>query len=179
MRRATFTVAIGSAIVTGYFLACNFPVDPALAQSGSTEADSPATEEKQIIDNVELMELLFDPYYVDLRNSLKKAPERRRDWRTVYIATYRLAEATNLLFSREGEDYMGTPEWNALALESREAVEAVGAAVRELDYELTKSRYIAFIETCNKCHEAFELEEPTIVEPFIVPKPQENGPQLF
>jgi len=179
MRRVTFTVAIGSVIVTGYFLACNIAVDPALAQSDAATAESPASPEKQVIDNVELMELLFDPYYVDLRNALKKAPERRKDWRSVYIATYRLAEATNLLFSREGEDYMGTPEWNALALESRTAVEAVGEAVRELDYDLTKSRYIAFIETCNNCHTAFELEEPTIVDAFIVPKPQENGPQLF
>jgi len=125
------------------------------------------------------MELLFDPFYVDLRNSLKKAPEKRKDWRRVYIAAYSIAELTNLLFSREGEDYMATPEWKKLALESRTAIEEVGAAIRDLDYELTRSRYIAFIETCNNCHSAFELEEPTIVEPFIVPKPQENTPTLF
>lgn len=135
--------------------------------------------EKQVIDNVELMELLFDPYYVDLRNSLKTPPEGRKEWRRVYIATYRLAEVTNLLFSRDGEDYMKTPEWKALALESRNAIEEVGEAVRKLDYDLTKSRYIAYIETCNNCHSAFELEEPTVVDPFIVPKPQEDGPTLF
>ena len=74
---------------------------------------------------------------------------------------------------------MNTPEWNALALESRSAIEEVGAAVRKLDYDLTKSRYIEFIKTCNNCHRAFELDEPTVVEPFILSKPQEDGPTLF
>ncbi len=175
MRPVILVVAIACVIVTAIFLSSSYAPDAALAQS---EPDS-AGSEKQVIDNNELMELFFDPYYVDLRNSLKEAPEGRKEWRQVYIATYRLAEATNLLFSREGKDYMETPKWNALALESRTAVEQVGDAVRKLDYELTKSRYIAYIETCNNCHTAFELEEPTIVEPFIGLEPVETGPTLF
>jgi len=178
MRRVILVVFIVGVIVTVVSVNIAGSTDPAMAESDEA-APEPVASEKQIIDNIELMELLFDPYYVDLRNSLKKAPEGRKEWRRVYIATYSLAEITNLLISREGEDYMATPEWNTLALESRAAIEEVGAAVRKLDYELTKSRYIAFIETCNNCHSAFELEEPTIVDPFIVPKPQENGPTLF
>lgn len=178
MRRVLSVVLVLSAIVTIVLIISPGTTDLALAQAPPA-APSPDPTEKQVIDNVELMELFFDPYYVDLRNSLKTAPEGRKEWRQVYIATYRLAEATNLLFSREGEDYMATPEWHRLALESRTAIEAVGQAVRKLDYDLTKSRYINYIKTCNNCHSAFELEEPTIVEPFLGATPQENGPTLF
>ncbi len=178
MRRVLGLVLAVGVIVTVVLIFSPGATGPVLAQS-SPVAPTPDSSEKQVIDNVEVMELFFDPYYVDLRNSLKTAPEGRKEWRRVYIATYRLAEATNLLFSRQGEDYMATPEWNQLALESRTAIEAVGEAVRKLDYDLTKTRYIDYIKTCNNCHSAFELEEPTIVEPFLGANPQENGPTLF
>ena len=178
MRRVLIVVLILGVIVTAVLSLSPGTTDPVLAQSPEAAQD-PHAAEKQVIDNVELMELFFDPYYVDLRNSLKNEPEGRKQWRSVYIATYRLAESTNLLFSREGEDYMATPEWNRLALESRSAIEAVGEAVRKLDYDLTKSRYIDYIKTCNNCHSAFELQEPTIVEPFLGANPPESGPTLF
>jgi hypothetical protein len=142
------------------------------------EADS-APEPKQVIDNDELMKLLFDPLYVDLRNGLREEPEGRQEWRRLYIAAYSLAEITNLLFSREGEDYMATPEWDVLVLEARDATEAVGEGIRAMDYELTKANYMSLIETCNKCHTTFEPDNATLVEPFINESPQDDRPSLL
>ncbi len=123
-----------------------------------------ATGPKQIIKNEELMKLLFDPYYTDLRKAIREEPQDRAGWRQAYIAIFRLSEVTNLLYSREGKDYMGTDEWHEMATHSRDAAEAVGAAVLKLDYERVKESYERLIKTCNDCHQKFEPEKPTDVK---------------
>lgn len=135
------------------------------ATSAAAAPQQPATTgPKQIIKNEELMKLLFDPYYVDLRKAILEEPEGRAGWRQAYIAIFRLSEVTNLLYSREGKDYMGTDEWNEMATHSRDAAEAVGAAVLKLDYERVRKCYERLIQTCNDCHQKFEPEKPTDVQ---------------
>ncbi len=137
-----------------------------LTAAQSSGDDAGAQDEKQIIKAAEVMELFFDPYYIDLRNAMKEEPESRSDWRALYVATFRLAEANNLLFSRTGEEYMETPEWRALSLESRDQTELLGQAILKRDIPAIKERYGAVIESCNACHQKFQLE-PVEIKPFL------------
>ena len=120
----------------------------------------------QIIDNDELMKLLFDTNYVLIRNGLKNEPKGKK-WRLPYIGAASIAEVTNLLFSREGEDYMQTDEWNEAARAGRAAAIDLCDALLEMDYEKSLTAYHILVESCNACHEQFELEEPTLVEEFL------------
>lgn len=135
--------------------------------SKSVQAHIPEDAPRQALNNDEVMKFFFDPYYIDLKNALKEKPVGKKGWRAAYVSSFRLAEAHNLLFCREGEDYMGTPRWNVLSVVGRNAATAVGEAVKELDYEKAKVEYLALIESCNICHQRFELEEPTEVLPWL------------
>ncbi len=120
---------------------------------------------KQIVKTEELMKLLFDPSYLQLKESIQQKPAKREDWRAIYAAAYRLSEVTNLLLFREGKDYMQTEQWEQLSLQSRNAAVAVGDAVKKLNYEAIRQEYSKLIDTCNQCHRKFEPEDPTEVEP--------------
>ncbi len=128
--------------------------------------DTDSNEPIQIVTNDELMKLLFDTNYVLIRKGLKKEPEGRQ-WRLPYIGAAGIAEVTNLLFSREDEDYMKTDEWVAAVKVGRKAAIDLCDSLLEMDYEKSRKNYLVLVDTCNACHEKFELEEPTLVEAFL------------
>jgi hypothetical protein len=133
-------------------------VEPSPDQRSTT--DGP----KQIIKNKEMMKLLFDPYYVELRKAIREQPQGRAGWRRAYIAIFRICEVTNLLYSRKDKDYMLTDAWRQMATQSRDAAESVGQAVLKLDYPLVRRRYEGLVATCNACHQKFEPTEATEVQ---------------
>jgi len=118
----------------------------------------------QVIKNREVMKLFFDPYYVDLRRAAREEPQGRSDWRSLYVAAFRLSEVSNLLYFRSDKPYMNSAEWRRMATETRDRAAAVGQAVTKLDYPLVKKRYVHLIESCNACHEKFEPDKPTKIE---------------
>lgn len=146
--------------------------------AGHAEDAPAAAEPKAILDNGEVMEFFFDPYYVDFRNVAKEEPRGRKSWRAMYVAAYRLSEATNLLFFRDDEEYMTTEEWREESLVARDAAVALGDAVKEKDIVIIRQKYEALIETCNHCHQRFEKEEPTEVAPWVVPVEPEGGAHI-
>ena len=79
--------------------------------------------------NQELMKFLFEPFTVDLKRGVQIEPENRQEWQSLYVATFRLGEAMNLLYFREGKDYMKTAEWRQMVTDSRQAALDVGAIV--------------------------------------------------
>lgn len=158
-------VVIAASVILGLAIWQRFPP---VAAKGEIVPDADADGPTQIIGNDELMKLLFDTNYVLLRKNLEEEP-RDRAWRQVYIGAYTLAEVTNLLYSREDEEYMLTDEWRDLVKIGRKAAIDVGEAVKLQDYDLTLKNYLVLIETCNACHEKFELEKPTLVEAFLQP----------
>lgn len=134
------------------------------AQDG---VDLSKPEPAPLIDNYEIMEILMDPVYEKLKDSVSIEPTRRKDWRAIYLSAYTLGEQANLLFSRNDEDYMTTPEWDALTVEMRQLCADIGTAVKAKDYPAIKKSYEALIANCNACHVKFEGEEDaTIVEPW-------------
>lgn len=125
---------------------------------------------KQVIDTADVMKLLVDPSLEDMKDAMVKEPLQRKQWRAIYIPASRLAEYNNLLFSREGEDeieeeYLRSPEWAEMAVEAREITAALRQASKDKDWRGVQAAYGAMIESCNACHEKFQTEEPTVVEP--------------
>lgn len=121
---------------------------------------------KQVIDNADVMKLLVDPSLEDLKDAMEQEPLQRKQWRAIYIPASRLAEYNNLLFSREGEEeYFQSPEWAEMATEAREITAALRQATKDKDWRGVQAAYGAMIESCNACHQKFEKEDPTVVEP--------------
>lgn len=116
---------------------------------------------RQVMQNNVLMKLLIDPYYVELRRQVQVEPEKLAEWRSLYFATARVGESLNLLFFREGKDYMESDEWRQMTAESRDAAVAVGEAAARREFALVQTRYEKLIESCNDCHRRFEPDDPT------------------
>ncbi len=121
---------------------------------------------QQVLDNTELMEQMFAPAYAELTRAMGHKPADRKAWRTVLDPSRRLAELTNLLPMRRGKDFMAKPEWTSSTDASRKALLAIGDAVKQMNYELTRKRYEAAVESCNACHKQFDKEAP-ILKPYV------------
>ena len=120
-------------------------------------------EAAQVVETKELMKILFEPQYVLLRDNLKTPPEGRQQLRQVYLAAFTMAELHNLLFTRQGQEYMESGEWRAMAAAGRAEAIRVGEAVKAKDYEGMKAGYAALIQSCNACHNRFQ-EPNALVE---------------
>ncbi len=119
-----------------------------------------STEEKPILDTGEIMKLLMDPIHEDLKDWIENPPEKRKDWRGLYVASYTLAEINNLLYSRTDHEYMLTAEWRDLVTESRAVAAHLANSVKERhDYATVKANYLAVIESCNTCHSRYDPTE--------------------
>lgn len=125
------------------------PADLALGEGGL---------ETSLMTCDESMTVLFEPMFIALKESLKVEPAGRAQIKAAYNAAFSLAEVHNLLFSRDDEDYMKTPEWAALSIEARHEAEAVGVAVTSRDYAKMKEAVGVLANTCNKCHTQYETE---------------------
>ena len=100
-KAGVYGVAVAVLLVIGLAVWDHFPA--ASAQDKEIVPDLDANVPVQIIDNDELMKLLFDTNYVLIRNGLSKEPQGKK-WRLPYIGAAGLAEVTNLLFSRKDEE---------------------------------------------------------------------------
>ncbi len=163
-KAGVYGVAVAVFLVIGLALWDHFPA--ASAKDKDIVPDLDANVPVQIIENDELMKLLFDTNYVYIRNGLAEEPQGKK-WRLPYIGAAAIAEVTNLLFSREDEEYMLTDEWVAAVKAGRAAAIELCDSLLEMDYEKSLKKYTALVETCNACHEEFELKEPTLVEEFL------------
>lgn len=132
--------------------------------SGAEERKA-ITGPTQVMETKELMKIMMDPLWEDLRDEVAEEPTTRRDWRFMYITVFSLAETQNLLFSREGADYSGTDEWNSLSGEALAATIDLCESVRDKDFELILKNKDRVMNSCNKCHERFEAEEAPKIEP--------------
>ena len=137
-------------------------VDAEPAQPASTGGFGP----KQVLGNQELMKFLFEPLTTELKRGVQIEPESRQDWQSLYASTYRVGEALNLLYFREGKDYMQTDDWRRMTTESRDAAVSLGEAVKKRDFPGVQVRYEALIKSCNACHRKFEEGDPTVVQPW-------------
>lgn len=123
---------------------------------------------EQIIDTGEIMELLMDPIHEDLKDFIESPPEKRADWRGLYVAAYTLAETNNLLYSRTDHGYMLQEEWRERVTEARAVTVALADSIKEqAQYETIKSNYLAVVENCNACHERYDpaLSDAPRVDP--------------
>jgi hypothetical protein len=116
--------------------------------------------EKAIISSAELMKLLVDPTYETLKDAVENPPQKRAEWRALYVAAFSLAELTNLMYSRGDKEFQHTPEWTAEAAKSQAIVTKLAESVRsQADYAVIKENYLELVKDCNACHEKFSKEE--------------------
>lgn len=151
---AASVVAVGFAAYT--LTATKSVVNEPLVAYAADEVQGP----KQILGTEEMMKLLTDPTYEDLKDAIEVAPEKRKDWRTLYIAAFNLAEINNLNYSRQDEDYMKTPEWMDFVTKARDEVVDLAEAVRDRpDYAVLKEKFMVVMQSCNECHAKFAADE--------------------
>lgn len=119
----------------------------------------------QVLKTEELMKIMVDPVYEDMKDWIEVPPQRRKEWRGLYIAAFSLAELSNLLYARTGEEYTDSEEWARLTTEARDITIQLAESVREqADYETLKRNYLAVVDSCNECHERFDTEEPAQID---------------
>jgi len=122
--------------------------------------------EKAIISTAEVMKLLIDPTYETLKDAVENPPQKRAEWRALYVASFSLAELTNLMYSRGDEEFQHTPDWETEAKKSQEIVSKLAESVRsQSDYTVIKENYMAVVADCNACHRKFEPGEVDEIVP--------------
>jgi hypothetical protein len=123
--------------------------------------------EKAIISTAEVMKLLVDPTYETLKDAVENPPQKRAEWRALYVAAFSLAELTNLMYSRGDEEYQHKPEWLKEASASQEIVTKLAESIRaQADYAVIKENYLALVKDCNECHRIFK---PGEIDEIVVP----------
>lgn len=143
-----------------------------------TSAQEPAgtaakgAKAEAVIDNGELMDLILEPLYNELKAAVEKPPQTRKDFAAIYSAAARLAEASNLLFIRSPGRYTSEPEWPALSAAMRLAAADVAQATfvalrnaRTGDLEPLKVKYRAVADACNACHDGVKASDVKPIKP--------------
>ncbi len=124
------------------------------------EVAKTTNKELQVLDAAELMKLMVDPTFENLKDAIENPPAKRKEWRMLYIAAFSLAELNNLSYSRTGNDYMETEEWTDFVTKARAETIDVAETVRSRpDYEIMKDKFITVMESCNDCHVKFSADE--------------------
>lgn len=139
----------------------------AVVLAGSTviEAqDAPAPEPKAVVESYELMELLFEHPYKEIKETSATEPADRKGWKSMYDNANRLAEVSNLLFFRDTEDYEKTPEWKTMTVDTRDAALAIIEAVKAKDIAAVQGKVEALRVSCNACHKHFLGDDGPIIE---------------
>lgn len=148
-------IAIAAVVMTSVFTSL----------SAKAEDDNPL-EPKQVLETYELMDVIVNPAFENLRAVAIKEPEGRKDWKGLYNGSFTIAELMNLLFSRADEDYMAEPDWAQMTAKTRGLAEQMGAAVQDQDYPTAKERYLSMVQSCNACHVRFLGEDEVVIEAY-------------
>ena len=168
MKRTVLTVSLAALVVftAGYNLALTNLVSNLENTVGAVEIESivgiaaRTPEPIQILEADELMKLLVDPMFEDLKDAIENPPEKRKDWRSLYIAAFNLAELNNLSFSRTGKDYMETDEWTEFVIKARgETIDLAETVRTRPEYDVLKEKFIVVMQSCNDCHVKFSADE--------------------
>lgn len=137
-----------------------------------TAVDPQLTEAIQLVDTYEIMSLFFEEPFETLRATLLIEPKKRKQMKAIYNSAYALGEAHNLLFSRSDEDYMSDPDWASLTVAGRVILSSIGESLKTKDYPKIQESFIALVESCNDCHERFELDVDHV--DLVAPPPKEK-----
>ena len=125
------------------------------AQPASGDVPGP----EPVLATGELMSLVMEPLYKELKLTLDKPPRDRKEWAAIYSAAVRLAEANNLLFFRSASRHTADPRWPGFIADGRTAAMDISEAafvalqnVRASNYAAIKAKLPAVSASCNACH---------------------------
>lgn len=137
----------------GVFLSVGYAV--MLPQAEAADGSQPAGHEMQAVeDDVhEFMEYAVEPFFKQLKSSLKEPPKNKRAWVSVKANSLILAENGNLLMLRGPQKEVA--QWNTLAAALRDQGQLLYYAAKKRDFGTSKKHYVNFVTKCNACHEKF------------------------
>ena len=122
-----------------------------------------------VMDTGELMSLLLEPLYDELKQALDAPPRDRKAWARIYQAAARLAEANNLLFFRAPGRHTRHEAWAPAAAAARQSAADIATAtfvalrnVRADDFAPLKARLAVVADTCNACHRTLGVDARTV-----------------
>jgi hypothetical protein len=190
MNVRTFIIAIltFAAALGGYFyaeLSDSKTANLVLAEEEEDFSEPVQSTQIQVVTTAELMKLLVDPEYELLKNAVETPPEKRKQWRELYIRAFNIAEMTNLNFSRHDEDYMKTDKWQEQCKIAQDLCIKFAESVRaRSDFAIIKENYLAVQRNCNNCHNEFVPDDVDPIDPpvsWMTPEELQEGkkPALF
>ncbi len=129
---------------------------PASSSTRLQAAAGPATpgaEAPVESDMHEFMEYMFQPTFNRLKPAMSAAPADRQAWKAIKADSLILAEAGNLLLSRQpGED---AADWVKHSVAVRDSGGALYKAAKARDFAAARPHYEAMVANCNACHRQF------------------------
>lgn len=131
----------------------------------AADVDAQDNAIKPLVTSYELMEILYEPFMDQLKESVAAEPEKRRGWQAIYKNSLAIGEMTQLNTIRNDEDYMATPEWNQFNFASRGLAVDISEAAKKKDFAGVTEKYLALVKSCNECHTKFAEEDAPTIEP--------------
>ncbi len=163
-------------ITPRFVVAATLPL-AAVAAIGQTRATPPpaapiapdAPRAEAIVDTGEFMDVFMEPVYDELKKAVNRRSHTRKEMAAVYNAAIRLAEISNLLFSRDPDRHTSEPDWPRLSAAFRDSATAVADATlvalrnaRPQDFEPVRVRFRDVAEACNACHRGVKSDAKPI-----------------
>lgn len=126
-------------------------IDSAAVGEASDEGDAVEPVEA---DMHEFMEYVFEPTFKRLVPAMAAAPANNQGWKSIKSDALILAEACNLLVSRQPEE--DGADWVKHSVEVRDLGGQLYRAAKAKDFDKARQHYEAMVESCNACHRQFE-----------------------
>jgi hypothetical protein len=118
-----------------------------------------------------LMEGLNQANFRGLENLLKQKPADLEAWTFARGQALLIAETGNLLLLRPPRN-QGQAAWQMRATELRDSATALAKTIARRDYEASRTALGQLANTCNRCHQGFQVG--VRIAPFANPAPRDQ-----
>jgi hypothetical protein len=127
--------------------------------AGAQERKAPAVTPKlvSVAETKLIMEGLTMPNYRGLAERLDKKPANVEGWTVVRGQALLIAESGNLLMLRPPKNQQGQDAWMRHATDLRETSTDLARQAASRDYDKTRTALGALTNTCNRCHQTFQV----------------------
>jgi hypothetical protein len=123
----------------------------------------PTSDFTAIMKTEHLMEFFLEDTQKTLSAAMKAEPQNARGWKDIKRRADAFADLSNLVLLRT--EYPDTAAWREKALAMRAAALDLAGAADAKNFAQSQEKYSALITSCNACHQKFEPDTATTIEP--------------